>query len=249
MPATHAAAMAALRELREFPIASVLDIGAGTGAASLAARQWFPNAAVTMVERDAALADAARSWLPDAAIMTEDVRKMTALPPHDLLVASYSLSEIGERATPRLWNASREALVAIEPGTPAGYSLILRVRGTLLAAGAHLVAPCPAETACPMAVPDWCHFAVRVERSSWHRRIKHAGLGYEDEKLSYVALARQPVPLATALVIRWPRQAPGLIVLETCTAAGLRKERVTRRDRAAFRAARQAAWGGRWSTV
>jgi ribosomal protein RSM22 (predicted rRNA methylase) len=135
------------------------------------------------------------------------------------------------------------ALVLIEPGTPRGFSLIRKVRSDLLAAGARMIAPCPAETACPLADPDWCHFAARVERSSLHRRLKGGDLGYEDEKFSYVALARQSVDLPEARIIRHPMHHPGLIEIETCTPAGLRSERIARRDRERFRAARKAAWG------
>jgi ribosomal protein RSM22 (predicted rRNA methylase) len=251
MPATFAAAHAVLRELRERlgarPIASVLDIGAGTGGASLAARECFPEARIiTMVERDSALAGAARQWLPEAAVMMEDVTRIKTLPPHDLVIAAYSLDEIGKPLAARLWQAARVALVAVEPGTPRGYSLILEVREELLDSGACMVAPCPAATPCPLSVPDWCHFAARVERSSMHRRIKDAELGYEDEKFSYIAVAREAVELAASRIIRRPRQHPGLILLETCAPAGVRTVRVPRRDREAFRAARQATWGSAW---
>ena len=251
MPATFAAAHAVLRELRQRlgarPISSVLDIGAGAGAASLAARQCFPEAgAITMVERDSALAAAAHQWLPEAAVMLDDVTRIKTLPPHDLVIAAYSLGEIAGPLAARLWQAARVALVAIEPGTPRGFALILKVREELLEAGASMAAPCPAATPCPLAAPDWCHFAARVERSSIHRRIKDAELGYEDEKFSYVAVARVPVDLAAARIIRRPRQQPGLIVLETCAPGGVRTVRAPRRDREAFRSARKAAWGGAW---
>jgi len=251
MPATFAAAHAVLRELRERlsagSISSVLDIGAGAGSASLAARQCFPEArTITLVERDSALAAAARQWLPEAAIVLEDVTRIHSLPPHDLVMAAYSLGEIGGPLAARLWQAARVALVAIEPGTPRGYALILKVRQELLEAGAHMVAPCPAATPCPLAAPDWCHFPARVERSSMHRRIKDAELGYEDEKFSYVAVAREPVDLPASRIIRRPRQRPGLIVLETCVPGGVQTVRAPRRDREAFRAARKAAWGGAW---
>ena len=251
MPASYAAAYAVLREVRHRlgtkTVASVLDIGAGTGAASLAARACFPDAAITMVERDAAFVDAARQFLPDAVGRTLDLSGR--LPPHDLVVAAYSLGEIREPVAKQLWQSARVALVVIEPGTPQGFSLIRGVRAELLEAGAQMVAPCPAETPCPIVDPDWCHFAARVERSSIHRRVKDAELGYEDEKYSYVALAREAVALPAGRVVRRPQQRPGLIVLETCTAGGLRTERVTKRDREAFRAARKRSWGDDWGTV
>jgi ribosomal protein RSM22 (predicted rRNA methylase) len=251
MPATYAAAYAVLREVRvrleSKNIASVLDIGAGTGAASLAARAWFPDAAMTMLERDAAFAEAAHEFLPDA--RRQLVGLPCQLPPHDLVIAAYSLAEIHEPVARVLWQCARAALVIIEPGTPRGFSLIRGIRAELLEAGAHMIAPCPAETACPIVDPDWCHFAARVERSSIHRRVKDAELGYEDEKYSYVALARDAIELPAGRLIRHPQHRPGLIVLETCTAGGLRTERVTRRDRDAFRAARQRSWGDDWGTV
>src|SRR5438067_10792640 len=73
MPATYAAAHAALGEVRarlgERAIGSVLDVGAGTGAASLAARRcWGDSMRITLLERDAGFAEAARQWLPDARV-------------------------------------------------------------------------------------------------------------------------------------------------------------------------------------
>src|SRR6185503_16504796 len=148
-----------------------------------------------------------------------------------------------EHMVQKLWQAAQVVLIVIEPGTPRGFAAVRGIRDELLAAGAHMVAPCPAETPCPMADPDWCHFAARVERSSLQRRIKEGDLGFEDEKFSYVALAREPVALARARIVARPRHQPGLIVLETCTREGLGTERVTKRNREAYREARKAHWG------
>ena len=245
MPATYAAAHAVLREVstRAGGIASILDIGAGTGAASLAAREHFPNAAITLLERDGAFAGAAREFLPEAAVIANDIARVAQLPAHDLVIAAYSLGEFGADAAAKLWQAARIALVVIEPGTPRGFALIRGIRGDLLAAGARMIAPCPMETACPVTDPDWCHFAARVERSSLHRRVKGGELGYEDEKFSYVALARQPVELPEARIVRHPQHHPGLIEIAKCTPGGLSRERIFKRDRERFRAARKAAWG------
>lgn len=246
MPATYAAAEAVLRELRHLPVASVLDVGAGAGAAALAARHWFPHLdPLTLIERDAALAAAAREFLPGAQFRSENFQRLAVFPPHDLVIAAYSLGESpGPDAALRLWQAARVALVVIEPGSPRGFALVRTVRDQLLARGARMLAPCPAENACPMREPNWCHFAARVERSSLHRRLKDAALNYEDEKFSFVVLARQPAALPPARIIRRPRHQPGLIVLETCTPRGLETLRVPRRERDRFRAARQAPWGG-----
>lgn len=249
MPATYAAAFRTLREVKgrlgSRPVKSILDLGAGTGAASLAARYWFPDASLTLLERDAALSQAARLWLPDATVRNEDIER-AALPPHDLVLAAYSLGELDDVPARKLWNTSQVALVAIEPGTTAGYTLLMRLRAELLESGAHIVAPCPAPTPCPLQPPDWCHFAARVERSSLHRRIKEAALGYEDEKFSYIALAREPVDLPQARIIRRPRHEAGLIQLATCTPQGIEEVHATKRNREEYRAARHAEWGDPW---
>jgi ribosomal protein RSM22 (predicted rRNA methylase) len=106
-----------------------------------------------------------------------------------------------------------------------------------------MIAPCPCAGACPIVDPDWCHFAARVERSSLHRRVKGGVLGYEDEKYSYVAVAREAVAMAPSRIVGRPRHHPGLIELPTCTPAGLTTVRATKRDRDRFRAARHAEWG------
>jgi ribosomal protein RSM22 (predicted rRNA methylase) len=241
MPATYASAHMVLEEVRERigEVASILDVGAGTGAASLAARAFWPAARITLIERDRALADAARQILPDAEILLRDIKQIAPFPPADLIIAAYSIGEFGEAAAARMWQAAARAFVAIEPGTPKGFALIRRLRDL----GGHIAAPCPGNVPCPIVDPDWCHFAARVERSSLHRRVKEGALGYEDEKFSYVALSKQPVETARARIIRRPEQNPGLIVLQTCTPEGLRTERVTKRDKEAFRAARRARWG------
>jgi ribosomal protein RSM22 (predicted rRNA methylase) len=244
MPATYAATYSALRELAGLEVRSILDVGAGTGAASLAARAFFPEARITLLERDRTFADAASAWLPDAEVRLEDVGRATALPRHDLVIAAYSTGEFGAASARRMWDAAEIGLVVIEPGTPRGFAVARRVRDELIAAGAHVAAPCPAEGPCPVTGDDWCHFAARVERSSLHRRIKGGELGHEDEKFSYIALTRQPAEMAAARVVRHPRHQAGLIVLETCAPEGLKTERVGKRGE--WKRARKAAWGDRW---
>ena len=246
MPATYAAAHAALEQLPDLPITSVLDIGAGSGAATLAALERFPGAReFSLIERDPSLADAAREFLPDATVLCSDATSMRDFPEHDLVIAAYSLGEMQAGLAARLWAAARVALLVIEPGTPRGAAQITQVREELLALGAHMAAPCPAAMRCPLSGDDWCHFAARVERTSLHRRLKDGDLGYEDEKFSYVAVTREPVELNGSRVLRHPKHHAGWIELELCTASGTRHERATKRDRERFRQARRAEWGSR----
>jgi ribosomal protein RSM22 (predicted rRNA methylase) len=248
MPATYAAAAAVLAEVRRLlagrPVTSVLDIGAGTGAASLAACEQFPGSALTLVERDSAFAAVARECLPECTLMAEDVAGLREIPAHDLVIAAWALNEIAAPLAARLWSAARVALVIIEPGTPRGFAAVRQIRTQLLAAGARMLAPCPMAGPCPIAEPDWCHFAARVERSSLHRRLKEGELGYEDEKYSYIAVARGEVSLPESRVIRRPQHSPGLIELPSCTPQGIVTVRATKRDRERFRLARRAGWGG-----
>ncbi len=73
----------------------------------------------------------------------------------DLVIASYLIGELGESERTRLadamWTKTRDTLVIVEPGTPAGYARIIAARAQLIASGAHVAAPCPHDRACPLA--------------------------------------------------------------------------------------------------
>lgn len=263
MPATFAAVAAALSEVqRRAPavaVQSLLDLGAGTGAAAWAAAEVFAELRqFTLIEQDARLIELGQSLaqaasqpsLRDAAWQRADLRALSALPPHDLVVCSYSLGEIEEEAARRIWQAAwgaaQSALVIIEPGTTRGFELVRRARAALIEAGGFIIAPCPHARACPMSGGDWCHFAARFERSSLHRRLKAGQLGYEDEKYSYVAMAKQPLASAQARILRHPLRHAGYTQLQLCAPAGLQSVTVTRRDKERWRQARKADWGEEW---
>lgn len=265
LPATYAATVEVLRRVLEVApwlgVASVLDLGAGPGTAAWAASEAFAGVSrVTLLEHDAALIALGRrlaaasscAALREATWMQADLERQPALEPHDLVMLSYALGELRPAAATALisaaWNAARVALVIVEPGTPKNFARVLDARSALLAAGAHLAAPCPHHLTCPLAAAgDWCHFAVRVERSAEHRRAKAGALGYEDEKFSYVAAVRTPVDLPAARVVRHPQFRPGHVQLTLCTAAGVQRPIIGRSQKEFYRAARHAAWGDRWN--
>ncbi len=264
MPATFAASRAALAEvLRLAPalkIESLLDLGAGTGAAAWAAVETFaPLHHLTLIEQDSRLIELGRKLaqaagqqaLRSANWQAANLRTLAEFAPHDLVVCSYSLGEIEPAAAARIlnaaWQAARQMLVIIEPGTMKGFETIRAARTQLIEAGAFVIAPCPHQNACPMtAATDWCHFAARFERSSLHRRLKGGTLGYEDEKFSYLAAAKYPAAPAAARVIRHPLRQSGYARLQLCAPDGLQTVTITKRDTPAWKRARKTDWGDAW---
>ena len=142
-----------------------------------------------------------------------------------------------------MWDKTRDTLLVVEPGTPAGYARIIALRERLIAAGAHVAAPCPHDGPCPLAAPDWCHFTQRLQRSRAHKQVKGAELPFEDEKFSYVALTRAPVAQRPARVLAQPDVGKVEVAAKLCTPDGLEFARIPRRDKAAYAEARRWRWG------
>ncbi len=266
LPATFAALYAVLSAVRaRKPIwqpRTMLDAGAGPGTAMWATSElWTELEQVILLEREEAmiafgkqLSTHARSpALQHAHWQKVDLLSQWSHAPCDLVTTSYVLGELDttKRAAyiAKLWSITEDTLVIIEPGTPVGFSHIRIARQQLIAAGAHILAPCPHALACPMANDDWCHFAQRITRTQLHRSVKQADLSYEDEKFSYIAVSRTPGTPIESRVIRHPQIRPGHIHLELCTPKGLKNAVVTRKDKAAFRQARDLHWGDALHTV
>ena len=268
LPATAAALDAAFdavaRHTRVAP-RTLTDLGAGPGTALWpAVSRWPTIRRVTLVDRDPELLQlGVRLWRHDVAgagagptvdVRTGDLAAADA-PAADVVVLSYAIGELAEaraaQAIERALALATGALVVIEPGTPPGFARIRAARDRLIAAGATIAAPCPHQAACPMAGGDWCHFAVRLERSRAHRQSKHAALGWEDEKFAYVVAVRDASVLrarAGGRILRRPHKGTGHVRLALCAPGGVTDEVVTRRA-PTYRQARDAAWGDAWPPV
>ncbi len=260
-PATLAALRFAARELAgRLDLSSVeelLELGAGPGPARFATAGLLPALArVHQVDRDAGLLELGRrleAGASDAAPgvrLTQEVADLAhldPLPPADLVVISYALGEVRpdrrDAVVDRAWQAARLALIVVEPGTMPGTARVLQARARLLDAGAHVVAPCPHEQACPLTAPGWCHVPVRLERSRLHQQLKGVSVGFEDEKVAYLAVARHAVTRPAARVVAQPEVHKGHVRLHVCTAAGIEDATVARRHGDAYRRARHARWG------
>ncbi|GGP40115.1 small ribosomal subunit Rsm22 family protein [Streptomyces melanogenes] len=263
MPATFEAVRSALAALQDavpdWTPATHTDVGGGTGAASWAVAEAWDAATTVLDWAEPALAIGRE--LADAsgieglgAIRWERARIGTALslPETDLVTVSYVLNELTPDDRRALVDtaarAATGAVVIVEPGTPDGYARIIEARDRLIAAGFTVAAPCPHSAACPIEPgTDWCHFSARVSRSSLHRQVKGGSLAYEDEKFSYVAAVRGAASAAGNRVVRRPQIRKGQVLLDLCTVEeGLRRETVTKRHGALYRAARDASWGDAW---
>ncbi|WP_043264106.1 small ribosomal subunit Rsm22 family protein [Streptomyces sp. CT34] len=259
MPATFEAVRAALAAFAArvpgWSPAAHVDIGGGTGAATWATAATWDGVGSTVLDWARPALDLGRELaagiLPDTTWQRQVIGDGLTVPDGtDLVTVSYVLGELRPEARRAVVDAAATAgsVVLIEPGTPEGYLRIREAREQLIAAGLRIVAPCPHSAACPI-VPedDWCHFSVRVSRSSLHRQIKGGSLAYEDEKFSYVAATRGDAAPAAARVVRKPQLRKGQVLLELCTADdGLRRGTVTKRRGTVYRAARDAAWGDDW---
>ncbi|HKY19376.1 MAG TPA: small ribosomal subunit Rsm22 family protein [Rhizomicrobium sp.] len=253
MPATYAACAAVFARLAGampgFAPASLLDVGAGTGAASWAAVAAWPDMAVTMLDRNPALRALARKLadagaLAGAEILSGDLN--AERPNADLVVASYVLAELPEEKAAGvavdLWHSANTALTLIEPGTPEGFARIRAARAALIAAGAHAAAPCTHDQACPMVGEDWCHFSQRLPRSRDHMLLKEARVPFEDERYSYVVVTREKVAKGARILAPLLETKPGL-AFKLCDETGLRAQFVAVRDKDEYRRVRKHGWG------
>jgi ribosomal protein RSM22 (predicted rRNA methylase) len=259
MPATYAAVIACLNALREMrpDLApdSLLDVGAGPGTAAWAAAAAFASLEhVTAVDCNAALRTLALDLFGQSSrlsavryIQGEARAALAGAEPADLVVASYLIGEMEDTARTALaelmWAKTRDTLVIVEPGTPAGYARIIALRAQLIASGAEVAAPCPHDRACPLQPPDWCHFAQRLPRSRAHMALKDAEVPFEDEKFAYVALTRAPVARSAARVLAQPAVGKVEVTANLCTPDGLAIARVPRRAKADYARARRWRWG------
>jgi ribosomal protein RSM22 (predicted rRNA methylase) len=259
MPATYAAVAACLNALSEarpdFAPKNLLDVGAGPGTATSAVAEAFPSlTSFALLDANPALRTLALDLLGDnprfGGLIYDAGEARSALAKAanaDLVVASYLIGELGEAERTSLaeamWAKTRDTLLVVEPGTPAGYARILALRTQLVAAGAHVAAPCPHERTCPLTPPDWCHFSQRLARSRAHMQMKGAEVPFEDERFSYAVLTRSANAGQFARVLAQPAVGKAEIAAKLCTVDGVAVARVPRRDKAAYAAARHWRWG------
>ena len=246
MPATYAALRRVFSELEGELIESMRDVGAGTGAGAWAAQDSFGPCEVVCEERDPAMSKLGRQLTPFA--KWDPVAVGGSAP--DIVLLSYVLGEVEDPLAfaRQAYEQAGRYLIVVEPGTTKAFKRVNQLRAL-----GPIVAPCPHALPCPMyAAGDWCHFAARVERTALHRQLKGGELSHEDEKFSYLILAKQPgaAHRAQARLVRHPHIEPGFIKLSICNQEGkIYNLGVSKKDKDSFRRARKSEWGDAWSPI
>ncbi len=268
MPATRAAINAVLERLKQekplFSPKSFLDLGAGPGSflwAFLAQFQTFERG--VLWEGNAFFLDLLRLFLKAGETSFKSLKNVEVVQKNilknvwdesqesfDLVSLSYVLSEISPSAQAQIlknaWMKTREVLLLVEPGTPAGFSNITRARHILKEQGGFFCAPCPHENKCPLEnTNDWCHFKVRLTRSLRHKQLKSASLSYEDEKYSY--LIAQKIPFernsSNSRILKNPLKRKGHIIFDVCTQKGEGRFTVSKKTPKLYKEAQKKEWG------
>jgi len=246
MPATYCAVYSALSQsLKHYPqdIKTVLDVGAGTGAATWAVTNLIDVNQITCLEREQEMrkigGQLMEHSLPHVDWKEFDLTKDEIPEKADLVITSYVINELTEAdrqtAIMKMWNATNGLLIIIEPGTPEGFSHILQARNILLEIGANIVAPCTHCGECPVAKDDWCSFYTRVSRSKMQKQAKNGELGYEDEKFSYIAFSKRTVDSIGARILRHPQINSGYVKVKLCTHKGIEEKTYSKKDKEIYK--------------
>lgn len=257
MPATFGAVFSALNYVLEtvhLKAATLLDVGAGTGAATWAADALLKLDTVTCLEREEAMRVVGKSMMQYGTPVLKEAKWISGdlisddILQADLIIASYVLNELlGENflgVLDKLWQAAGELLLIVEPGTPQGHKRLRMAREYLISKGADIAAPCPHNTECPMTWGlDWCHSTCRIPRSRLHRLLKEGEVPYEDEKFSYMAFVKEQTKKVPARILRHPYMGNGYVSLEVCGTAGIEKVVARKKEKDFYKKARKAKCG------
>ena len=294
---SHAVNLRILAEIKRrvpgFDPKRVLDYGAGHAPAALAAIRIFGSGRkFTCIEPSANMSKIG-NFLTAELINRGILEWRTALygssESYDLILVSYTLMELKTQdqrdlLIQKLWKFLTPGglLLVVEKGTPAGFKLIHRVRESFLElrerspSSCHFVAPCPHESACPLALTgrDWCHFSQKASRIPHTAFCKGTrSRAFDLEKYSFLAVRKFPGPRdfwksegearrslesGTASVnasyfwsrlVMPPVKSTRHTLIDVCSAPGAFERLVVTKSKAhalGYRKSRSAMWGDLW---
>ncbi len=237
----------------------VLDIGCGSGTAGRAYFQAFnaePGAELilwdrSLLARRTAAALAAEEFAARGGPAPKLVERHAPPTPNlapDVVLASHLLGELEPAFLDALMPVleSARAIIWVEPGTPDLARRVVLLRERLLPHFAP-VAPCPADTRCPLAhgarEREWCHlFATPAPEAftsaPWRRFSDALGIDLRALPMTYIAMVRRdsapPINSAgRARPLGRPKLEKGRSLLDLCLGTAVVRARLLdRTDRA-----------------
>ncbi|MBQ3409192.1 MAG: methyltransferase domain-containing protein [Clostridia bacterium] len=256
MPATYESVYSCLNQIYEtnnFEIGTVLDIGAGTGAATWALYNFLGDKSFSCFEREEEMAKIGKFLMTESNLSKIstwkkfDIIEDSIEEKFDFVVVSYMINELPKNhiknAIEKLWNATQKVLLILEPGTPNGFDNIKQIRNWLTSNGANIIAPCTHQKQCPLSNNDWCQFSCRVQRSKVHKILKGGSSPFEDEKYSYIAFSKVECNRVKNRILRHPIINKGYSEYKVCCEDGIKSIKISKKDGKLYKEAKKKSAG------
>jgi len=272
MPATYVATMTAFKQiltknklkenlnLNEFE--TVIDVGAGTGSATLAICEMFTPKKVICLEKEDVMIELGSKLLSESenkVVKNVDWKKFDIMDASkinfcqkkaDVVVTSYMLNEFGDgdvlKVVDSLWQMTEKLLVIIDPGTPKDYERLIKIKEFLENNGGFIIAPCTTCEKCGLPETDWCNFSCRVERTKLQKDVKLGTVPYEDEKFTYLAVSKIKYDEKNekiARIIRHPLIKSNMVEVKLCLEGKIYNKIYTKKDKEIYKLVRKAKVG------
>ena len=274
MPATYSATSVAcmhtfeiLNIINEEKYKTLIDVGAGTGAATLAISEHLDLENILCLEREEAMMSLGKVLLAESENpivknikwekfdineyqfndnQSSNEEKKNA----DIVITSYMLNEFDENkvleVVDKLWIMTNKVLIIVEPGTPKDYKRIMKIKEYLVDKGGSIIAPCTTSGKCELPENDWCNFSCRVERTKLQKDVKLGDVPYEDEKFTYLAISKKSVNVEEeniARIIRHPIIKTNIVEVKLCQNGNIINKTYTKKDKEMYKRMRKAKVG------
>lgn len=253
MPATYQVVKFVIQkafENNDFEINSLLDIGAGTGAGTIAIEEEVNLKEINCYEKEEAMRKVGKEvmslgdeLLQNANWKTFDLVFDSIDINSDLVIASYVINELAEsdrdEAVKKMYNATNKLLIIIEPGTPEGFKHINKARNLLISEGTDIVAPCTHLNKCELSNDDWCNCSTRLNRTKIHKNLKNGSSPFEDEKFSYIIFSKQKCVKSEKRILRHPIINSGYSEFKVCTPTGIENIKLSKKHGELYKKAKK----------
>jgi len=249
-PATTAVQHRIFKELPKFTPQSMVDLGAGLGLSHKILKESFPSLTSYIgIEENPYMSEVGKK-LNDEIDWVQQSYLTASIPNADIVLASYTFSELSKpnlnSALQKAWDATQQAMIILEPGTPEGFKTILKCREYLIENSGHVYAPCGHNGNCPINPEnDWCHFSIRLERTKLHRDMKEGSLPYEDEKYCYLIVTKQNYKPTYKRILKTPLTRKGHIKFDLCISGDIESQTFTKSKNPNFKEIKKLDWGDR----